>query len=114
MMVHIKPRVSFGLLSTISSARMLTNLICVKRKKREKMNKIQNLAQQNRNLNVHFKQWKCVLRFDFRFVFSQSFLLKRDSWKFRRRHWTTARAIISHFIDVLPKSFFSFLFKPNL
>lgn len=29
MMVHIKPRVSFGLLSTISSARMLTNLICI-------------------------------------------------------------------------------------
>lgn len=29
MMVHISPSVNFGLLSTISSARMLTSLICL-------------------------------------------------------------------------------------
>lgn len=33
MMVHIRPRVSFGLPSTMSSARMLTNLIFLYRKK---------------------------------------------------------------------------------
>lgn len=105
MMVHIKPRVSFGLLSTISSARMLTNLICGTDRNWNKYTLFSIEETQTIWMYIYitniWKQWNEIV------LWFGSLKTRRESFAIRRRHWTTARAIIFRFYWRLTKKAFS-------